>query len=382
MATIQNERDKLLQAAPVRFDPPPIDPSLIPGYQDALQDIDDLKTGLNNLGGEVNHLMNNSRDLRIYATTLTFTNTSGTTTPTSTTLTAVKGSGLTGTVSWAVVAGSATLSSSTGDSITVVGSTISGRSATIRARVTMNGANYDAYVTLTRLGAIAASNVVNLTNQVTGSLAAGNISGLGALAFLNVVNLNTQTTGALNGLTQVTNLGALAYANSVAANQIGAGTLAAGVIYAGNINANQITSGSFVGKSFSGGTFTGALFRTAASGRRIEISSSDNRITFVSPTGQESYIESSQSSGEGIRIVTPTGRLFKVESAAGGALSVSGGSGNIAGASFSSPGGGAPIRLAPQGSLPAGLAGSICFYNGWLCFHNGAAWYKTDGSLA
>lgn len=339
MATIQNERDKLLQAAPVRFIPPPIDPSLIPGYEDALQDIDDLKDGLEGLGDEVNHLMNNSRDLRIYATTLTFTNTAGTTTPSSTTLTAVKGSGLTGTVSWSVVAGSATLSSSTGDSVTVTGSTISGRSATIRARVTMSGANYDAYVTLTRLGGIAAVDAVNLTSQVTGSLAAGNVSGLGALALLNTVNLSTQTTGAINGLTQVTNLGSLAYANSIAANQIGAGTLAAGVIYAGTINASQVQAGSFVGKSFTGGTFSGALI----SGAIIEASRFD-------------------------------GELVSSDEIYGNFLSVS--NINVLGHINTST-----LKLASLMSLPTNRqAGMVCFYGGWLCFANGTHWYRSDGT--
>ncbi len=102
---------------------------------------------------------------------------------------------------------------------------------------------------------------LDLANDVTGALAAGNITGLGALALINKINLGTQADGSLsyanvtglgalatqdtvNGSTQVTNLGNLAYANSIAANEIGAGTLAAGVIYSGTINANQINAGT------------------------------------------------------------------------------------------------------------------------------------------
>lgn len=368
MATIQNERDKLLQAAPVRFIPPPIDPSLIPGYQDALEDIDDLKDSLGNIGDEINHLMNNSRDLRIYATAMTFTNTSGTTTPSSTTLTAVKGSGLTGTVSWSVVAGSATLSSSTGNSVTVTGSTISGRSATIRARMTMNGANYDAYVTLTRLGAIAASNVVNLTSQVTGSLAAGNVSGLGALALLNTVNLNTQTTGALNGFTQVTNLGDLAYANAIAANQIGAGTLAAGVIYAGTINASQVNAG----------IFTGLVFRTAASGARVEISGTNNNLVVYNSSGVATVQLSPTGSDGWTKFESPSAlpAIFAANSGTGVGIQVSSRSAPVL--VLQNPvGHNTPmIRMQNTGVLPPGVVGDVCFHSGSPCFHDGTKWWR------
>jgi hypothetical protein len=112
---------------------------------------------------------------------------------------------------------------------------------------------------------------------VTGQLSSSNVSGLGALALLNTVNLNTQTTGALNGQTQVTNLGNLAYANSIAANQIGAGTLAAGVIYAGTINADNITSG----------TITGRKIMTATRGPRVEVATGtkSGEIEIYGPSG-------------------------------------------------------------------------------------------------
>lgn len=123
---------------------------------------------------------------------------------------------------------------------------------------TLAGKNSVSASEVTGLGALATQNAVDLSSQVVGALSAGSVSGLGALALLNTVNLSTQTTGALNGQTQVTNLGSLAYANSIAANQIGAGTLAAGVVYAGEINAEQINGGSFSGETFTGGTFSGA----------------------------------------------------------------------------------------------------------------------------
>ena len=134
------------------------------------------------------------------------------------------------------------------------------------------------------------ANAVNLSSQVTGQLSSGNVTGLGALALLNTVNLSTQTTGALNGQTQVTNLGSLAYANAIAANQIGAGTLAAGVIYAGTINADKINAGSFSGKEFTGGTFTGGMFSTKPSSTipRIEVGGSVNSIRVINAFGETS----------------------------------------------------------------------------------------------
>src|SRR5690606_13282856 len=195
--------------------------------------------------------------------------------------------------------GVATVSPTTGESTSVTGSSITGSTATIRARLIVDSKVYDAYVTLTRLGAISAVDQINLTNQVTGSLAAGNVSGLGALALLNVVDLNTQTVGALNGQTQVTNLGSLAYANAIAANQIGAGTLAAGVIYSGTVNASQINAGTLgAGVIYAGeinannitsGTLTGRTVRTAESGTRVQINAAGT-LEFYSGTTRRIHI--------------------------------------------------------------------------------------------
>lgn len=101
------------------------------------------------------------------------------------------------------------------------------------------------------------------------------VFGAGALASLDFVDAETQ----------VTNLGDLAFADTILANQIGAGTLPVGVIYAGTIQANQIGSGtlpvgvvyageinaeqvnggSFVGETFTGGTFSGATISGSSS---------------------------------------------------------------------------------------------------------------------
>lgn len=380
MAAIVNDRDLLLQATNPRFIPPEIDPSLIPGYEDALEDIEDLQDEVDQLGLAIDNVMNTSSSFFIRASGLVFTRLSGTTTPSTITLTAERGSGLVGgVVTWSVVAGSATLSASSGNSTVVTGSTVAGRSVTIRARLIVDGKIHDAYVVLTRLGQVAAGDVINLSNQVTGSLASGNVSGLGALALLNTVDLNTQTTGALNGLTQVTNLGSLAYANAIAANQIGAGTLAAGVVYAGSINANQVQAGSFEGKTFTGGTFTGGTFQTSATGHRIEILGVSNRLTFFSSGSRKVEMTTLSSGGQPFEIKGSGGiGATRITNNPGRALEVIGAGGEAA--VFQTSVGETPVVINPSASLPTTRHyGGLCFYNGWLCFSDGNHWYRSDG---
>ena len=263
MAAIQNDRDIILQATSPR-----VIPVLIPidGVEGLPGRLDDIDSDISTLGTEVNSLMGNTQDLSIRVSSLTVDNS------TSTTLTVVRKNGISGTVSWTVFAGVATLSG-TGDSRTIAGNSISGSSVTVKAAI----GSKEVFATINKVGALASQNTVNLSSQVTGQLSSGSVSGLGALALLNTVNLSTQTTGALNGQTQVTNLGTLAYANTIAANQIGAGTLAAGVIYAGTINADSITSG----------TITGRKIMTATSGPRVEILTGDRsgEIEIYGPYG-------------------------------------------------------------------------------------------------
>ena len=276
MASIQNDRDLILQSTSPRVIPVLIPIDRVEGLPGRLDGIDD---DIEALGTEVKSVLSKTQDISIRVTNLTVTNS------TSTVLTVVRKNGITGTVTWSIFAGNGTLQG-TGDSRTIAGNTITSASVTVKAAI----GGKESFATINKLGAISTQNTVDLTTQVTGQLANSNVSGLGALALLNTVNLSTQTTGALNGQTQVTNLGTLAYANSIAANQIGAGTLAAGVIYAGNINAENITSGSFSGKNFSGGVFTGSVFRTGAAGERAELGNSvagfaTSNLTFYAPDG-------------------------------------------------------------------------------------------------
>lgn len=350
MANIVNDRDVLLQAAAIRIVPVPIPIDQVKGLT---EQITTINNNITTQGTEITSVLNNTKDLTIVASRTVFPGATGTIT-----LTASLKNGLTGTVAWSVTAGVGTLTPS-GNTCTISGSTVTGNSVTVRARVSSGGRDYDSFVTLTKLGVLSEQSVVNLTNQVTGQLSTGNITGLGALATLNTVNLNTQTTGALNGQTQVTNLGALAYANAIAANQIGAGTLAAGVIYSGTINAENINGGSFSGKSFTGGTFTGATFRTASTGDRIEISATG--INGIRNDGAEGFS------------LLGNGTLFLY-----GQNLV-----NSPPLSINPKGGDGHIRLAPkvQGSFPAKREGIIYWDSVYkLCVCDGNKWYTLDAT--
>lgn len=351
MATIQNDRDVLLQAAAVRVVPVPITIDQVEGLTDQLNSINN---NISSQGTQITSVLNNTKDLIIVASRTVFPSATGTIT-----LTATLKNGLTGTVAWAVTAGVGTLTPS-GNTCTISGSTVTGNSVTVRARVSSGGRDYDSFVTLTKLGVLSEQSVVNLTNQVTGQLASGNITGLGALALLNTVDLNTQTTGALNGQTQVTNLGTLAYANSIAANQIGAGTLAAGVIYAGEINASSVKSGSFSGKTFTGGIFTGSTFRTADSGDRVEVSGTG--ITGTRQNGQQGFILSGRGAltlyGESLANLPPL------------VINPSGGDGHML------------MTPKSQATFPAKRDGLFFWHSTHkLCISDGTNWYTVNATV-
>lgn len=210
MATIQNDRDVLLQAASPRVIPHTIPIDQIEGLEDAL------------------------KRLRINASATSFVGTSGATTPATIVLTAERQNGLAGPVVWSILTGSGTVAPA-GDVCTVTGSTVTGQSITLRARVTENATNYDAQITLTKFGTLAGQGAVNLATQITGQLANGNVSGLGALALLGSVSLTNPA--------QVV--------GDLAANRIGVGTLAAGVVYAGTVNVDNLVGTTITGKNIS-----------------------------------------------------------------------------------------------------------------------------------
>ena len=349
MAAIQNDRDLILQATVPRIIPILIPIDKVDGLPGRLEGIE---SDVNELGTEVNGLLNNTKDLSIRVSSLTVDNS------TSTTLTIVRKNGITGTVVWSVFAGVATITGS-GDSVTISGSSIGGVSVTVKAAI----GTKEVFATINKVGALASQNTVNLATQVTGQLSNSNVSGLGALALLNTVNLNTQTTGALNGQTQVTNLGTLAYANSIAANQIGAGTLAAGVIYSGTINAEKINGGSFTGKSFTGGTFTGAVFQTSGSGSRLVINDDPNGFIRVTDTSS-STVFSASNSGVFISGKTSGVSALVVNSVAHGI-------------SISPSNGARALTLGATSVLPSPFPGAIAYHSthGFI-FSEGSIWAK------
>ncbi len=224
MAAVVNARDVLLQAAATRLDPVPITIGDVTGLTEALKGV------------------------RITASATSFFGTSGTTSPATITLTAERVGGVVGPVVWSVISGSGTVSPS-GDTCVVTGSTVTGQSITLRARVTDSGINYDAQIVLTKLGTLSGQGAVNLATQITGQLANGNVSGLGALALLGSVSLNNNT--------QVV--------GSLAADRIGVGTLAAGVVYAGTVNVDNLVGATIRGKDVSGANriFLGGSTETA-----------------------------------------------------------------------------------------------------------------------
>lgn len=333
MAAIQNDRDALLQAAAVRVEPIPIPMANVEGLVDTITTINNNVTAAIDL----------AKAIRITTTSMAFTRTTGGgATPSVATLTATL-TGLTGTVTWAVVAGVATLTPS-GNTCSVNGASVTGYSVTVQATL----GTYTARITLSKFGTLSSQDTVSLVSQVTGQLATGNITGLGALALLNTVSLNTQVTGALNGVTQVTNLGVLAYADGLAANQIGAGTLAAGVIYAGSINADNITSGTIVGRNI----------KTASSGARFEVLSTGQILGY----GADGLPNFSLGATSGTMLLkNQSGLLPTLEIHSAGAQH---------------------IVLDAHPAFPTAFGGALFRHSTHeLCYSDGTHWYKVSGTL-
>lgn len=169
----------------------------------------------------------------------------------------------------------------------------------------------------------------------------------------------------------------------------------------GNIITNSITTGKLVA-----GDLTAFNIQTAASGSRWQINGgtyamqirgfysteSSPRMILDSADGTVNFTGRSSAS---INVFSSPTTLYTVslQNTGGGnavwARSQSGGNSVLGDASTSTGHGGhfkgnatrAPLFLEPQASLPSNRAyGSVCFYNGWLCFANGTHWYQSDGT--
>lgn len=139
-------------------------------------------------------------------------------------------------------------------------------------------------------------------------------------------------------------------------------------------------------------TINGGAIQTAASGQRIVINgSSDNKLRFYSSAGT---LSAEIGGTSGLIWATSPGSLFSTivgkssgtfsgiygentSSGAGGEFLSSSGYG----ATFSGNATKGNIFLNPVTNLPSSrTAGSVCFYNGWLCFANGTHWFQSNGT--
>jgi hypothetical protein len=108
--------------------------------------------------------------------------------------------------------------------------------------------------------------------------------------------------------------GGVIQTGTILANQIGDGTLPVNVIYAGTINADKVTAG----------TLTGSTVRTAASGTRVVMSSTDNRFNVYEGSTLVGFIDGIANSGTtGIQLVASIGSARYLASEDGVTISAS-----------------------------------------------------------
>lgn len=432
MAAIQNDRDVLLQAASVRVVPVPIDPSLIPGLAETIAATKGIK------------LSAPSNVFQI--------STGGAASPSSITVTATL-TLVASPVTWDIFAGTATLTGS-GSARTLTAANMVSNSVTIRARAQESGGPiYTDYWTIAKTA--DGANGANGTNGTPGANGErGSITAFGTLS--NLVsypgraggrarwaagsategNAGVADTAARNVIWQ--RLGNSGSAPSNAHMRLGdtvtltnsTQTVSATGYWTGAnwdtpgtvIDGNLLVGGNVAGQEFTGGIFTGGKFRTAATGDRVEIDSSNNTLTIykgvtpiftcnpsvgytrINAVGGVSAIEVRGGSGPGVDVVS-SGRaaVFKTVGGSGvdsgvvgvhtgtgggyggGVLGTADGTGaGVYGRSESGYGGvfesnaGTPVRLVPVSSLPPNKTkGALCLHTTHgLCVADGTSWQK------
>lgn len=400
MATIQNDRDVLLQAAAVRVVPVLIDPSRIPGLVDTIAA---------------------TKGIKITAPSVVFQiSTGGVSTPSSITLTANL-TIVTGTVSWAVTSGTATLTGS-GNSRTLTAANMISNSVTIRASVTDGGLTYEDSWTIAKT--VDGSAGTNGADGQRGSVTAfGTLSNLvaypgrssgrarWAAGSATEPNAVTADTAARNIIWQ--RLGNSGSAPSNAHMRLGdtvtltnsGQTVSATGYWTGAawdtpgtvIDGNLLVGGNVSGQEFTGGIFTGGQFRTAVSGRRVELnnpSTGPDTLTGYDTSGSVTFnFNANQATGNDIQTRSATNPALKLQQfgasgTAGTGLTVEGyGIGTYI---FSRD---VPLqlvvdttlgvnraimRLTPQsGFPPTATFGDITMHTTHgLCGYNGTAWVK------
>jgi hypothetical protein len=127
---------------------------------------------------------------------------------------------------------------------------------------------------------------------------------------IQALNIGSAT---LSNDTTVIDGGVIA-AGTILASQIGSGNLPVGVIYAGTINADKVSAG----------TLTGSTVRTAGSGTRVVMSSTDNRFNVYEGSTLVGYIDGIANSGTtGIQMVASIGSARYLASEDGVTISAS-----------------------------------------------------------
>lgn len=407
MAAIQNARDVLLQAAPVRLVMVPIDPTLIPGLPETIGAVRGVK------------LTAPSNVFQIAA--------GGAASPASITITATLTLVAAATV-WDVVAGTAVLTG-TGNSRTVTATTMTSNSVTVRVRVQeVGGPVYTGYWTIAKTADGAnGANGANGAPGERGSLTAfGTLSNLvayparasgrarWAAGSASEPNAVTADTAARNVIWQ--RLGNSGSAPSNAHLRLGdtvtltntGQTVSATGYWTGAawdtpgtvIDGNLLVGGNVSGQEFTGGVFTGGAFRTAASGRRLQMEASGgdaHALVFYNGGGGAGFNLRLTSDGQAYAITSDTGYAMRAENFVGGGVQgytlgsgagVWGESGNGVGVAGRATGAsgvggvfesvqGAAIRLNPRAAVPVQRnAGSFCVVDGKPCFADGTHWWE------
>lgn len=147
--------------------------------------------------------------------------------------------------------------------------------------------------------------------------------------------------------------------------------------------------------SVTGGTITGGTIQTAASGSRWVIAGGTNamqlrgfyatestpRIIIDSADGTCDFSGRGSTSTNNFSSVTTLNTL-DVSNTGGGVAIFGDTSGSTGyGGNFKGNATKAPLFIEPSSALPTNRTyGSVCFFNGWLCFANGTHWFQSNGT--
>jgi hypothetical protein len=188
-----------------------------------------------------------------------------------------------------------------------------------------------------------------------------------------------------NGLVTFTNLATNTGTTFIDGGNITTNTINTSRLIAGDLTAFNIkTAASGSRWEVTGGTYAMQIrgFYASESSPRMILDSSDGTVTFDgrsstsintinSPTSL--YTLSLQNTGGG-------NSLWARSQSGGDSILGDGSISNGYGGNFKGNATKAPLFIQPSTSLPSNRSyGSICMYNGWLCFANGTHWFQSNG---